>query len=78
MASWAIFTWFLARGPFARGQRWAWECLATGICVWFVVDSTASARAGVWMNVVGNLVFAGLYLIPLAATWRSARPRPAQ
>src|SRR5690349_5106002 len=35
---WILAAW-LARGPLARGERWAHDALVAGLVSWFVVDS---------------------------------------
>ncbi len=78
MAGWGALGAAVARGPFARGERWAWWGLALSVGAWFLIDTAASALAGVWINVAGNVLFLAAYDIPLLATapW-TPRRRPA-
>jgi hypothetical protein len=49
--------------------------IRTGLLVWFVTDSTGSALVGATLNVVGNLGFLAMTLIPVQlALVRQARP----
>jgi len=61
---------FVVRHPFRARQRWARDALAVSILLWFVLDTTASAVAGVWFNVVFNTVVLGALAVPMAATWK--------
>jgi hypothetical protein len=57
----------------ALGRGWSvGKAIATGAAAWFVVDSVASAVAGVPLNVVGNVPFLALMLW---AIWPSIRMR---
>jgi hypothetical protein len=57
-------------GPFARRERWSWLTLLVALLVWFGIDTTGSALAGVWFNVWGNCAFLAAGVIPLLATRR--------
>jgi hypothetical protein len=57
---------FLARAPFKRRERWARDCIAAGIGLWFVLDTAISLYHGVYFNAlavnVPLLVIVGLPL----------------
>lgn len=55
---------WLARVPIVRGERWAWNALATSIGLWFVVDVAGSVAAGYPRNVGFNVILV-LPLLPL-------------
>lgn len=58
-----------ATGPFIG------RMIRTGLLVWFVTDSTGSALVGATLNVVSNLGFLAMTLIPVQlALMRRARP----
>lgn len=83
MAALGVLALALARGPIARGEGWASGALGAAIGVWFLVDTTASARASVWANVTVNVAFAALFFLPLGAAWLARRrsqaePRPRE
>jgi hypothetical protein len=70
LAGWGIVLVFIARGPFAAGEAWAWRAVALGTAVWFVLDTLASLMHGVLPNVILNVVVLVLVAIPL---WGSRR-----
>lgn len=69
LAGWGVFVVYVARGPFRRREPWAWTCTTLAVSLWFVLDTAASAAAGVWVNVAVNVVVAVAAGIPLVATW---------
>jgi hypothetical protein len=73
LAGWGIVLVFIARGPFAAGEAWAWRAVALGTTVWFVLDTLASVTHGVLPNVVVNVVVAVLVAIPLWVSRREFR-----
>lgn len=70
MAGWASLMLYIVLRPFRRGEREAWNMIATSMLIWFVIDSAYSLYMGYIPNVVLNMVFLILYLIPLGATYR--------
>jgi hypothetical protein len=76
MAGWGIFLAFIARYPFARRERWAWDCTIIGLLVWFLIDTSASLYFKVYFNVIGNTGLLVLALLPLIFT-RKQFARPA-
>ena len=68
MAGWGVFVVFIAHEPFRRRERWAWNCLAFGIGLWFMVDTTLSIAANVIFNVAFNSLLLVLVLLPVLAT----------
>lgn len=68
IAGWGIFIAFIAHYPFKEKEPWAWNCIATGLIVWFLVDTFVSIRFGVGFNVVVNTIFLLLALLPLIFT----------
>jgi hypothetical protein len=66
IAGWGIILSYLVRYPFNRKERWSWNCLAFGLIVWFVLDTSLSAFYKVYFNAVFNtilLIVAGLPLV---------------
>jgi hypothetical protein len=57
MIGWSVLLWFVARGPLASGEPWAWRATTASIATWFVIDSTFSIATGYWQNAVLNTVF---------------------
>lgn len=66
VTGWGIFIAFLAYYPFKAREKWAWNCIAAGISIWFISDTSISAFYDVTFNVVFNvvlLIFIGLPLL---------------
>jgi hypothetical protein len=63
VAGWGIFLTFVARYPFAKKERWAWNCVVLGLLVWFILDTTLSFYYQVYFNVAFN---AGLLVLTMA------------
>jgi hypothetical protein len=68
VAGWGIFLAFIAHYPFKQRQKWAWNCLAVGLGVWFVLDTWISWRFGVTFNVFFNFVVVIAAGLPLVFT----------
>ena len=63
IAGWGVFVTFIAHYPFRNKEKWAWNCLALGLLVWFVLDTGLSVIHKVYFNVAFNtalLILAGL------------------
>lgn len=71
IAGWGVFMFYVARGPFKNKERWAWNCFAISFALWFAVDTGLSFYAGVYSNVVTNIVFLSLFAVPLFNTRKS-------
>lgn len=71
MAGWGVFIAFIAHYAFKAKEPWAWNCIATGMIVWFVVDQFVSLRYGVGFNVALNTAFLLFVTLPLVFTRRS-------
>ena len=67
---WGIMMFFIARGPFARGESWAWWCFATSAGIWCVVDTLHVMAAGAHLFALLNLAMALAVAVPLLATFR--------
>jgi hypothetical protein len=68
IAGWGIFVIFLARHPFRKKERWAWNCIALGLAVWFLLDTSISLIHGVYFNAAINTVLFVLTILPLIFT----------
>lgn len=68
VAGWGLFLTFIAHFPFKKGETWAWNCLAIGLGVWFVLDTWISWRFGVTFNVIFNIIVAVGMGLPLVFT----------
>jgi hypothetical protein len=66
IAGWGIFLAFIAHYPFAKKEKWAWNCLVVGLLLWFILDTLISLNYKVYFNAVFNtglLVLAGLPIV---------------
>jgi hypothetical protein len=68
MAGWGVFIAFLAQSPFRRRERWAWNCTALGILVWYLPDTAISLASGVIFNAACNTGLLALVALPLFFT----------
>jgi hypothetical protein len=73
MAGWGVFFGFLAQVPFQCKKRWAWNCLALGVLVWYVPDTLISLASGVIFNAAFNTVLLALVTLPLFFTRKEFR-----
>jgi hypothetical protein len=66
VAGWGVFLAFMAHSPFKRRERWARDCIAAGIGLWFVVDTAISLYRGVYFNaLVVNVPLLVIVALPL-------------
>lgn len=75
MAGWGMAFLLILIGSFRRGSKEGWTTIAVSLATWFVLDSFFSLWTGFWMNAVLNAVFLILFIIPLAATYRTFFPK---
>ncbi len=69
---WGLTIWQLAGAPLERTPELIRPIIRQGVLAWFVLDSIGSILAGAPLNVVANVVFAALLLVPLARGARAA------
>lgn len=62
MAGWVLMIWQLAGEPLERAPKAVRGIIRASVLGWFVVDSAGSVAA---LNVLPNLVFLALFLLPL-------------
>ena len=65
LAGWGVFLAFIAHYPFKRREKWAWNCLVTGVLVWFVIDTAISLNFKVYFNAAFNTVLFVAVVLPL-------------
>lgn len=65
MAGWGVCIAFIAAVPFKRKERWAWNCLAIAVSLWFVIDTFLSWRFGALFNVAFNVLIFLAAMAPL-------------
>jgi hypothetical protein len=63
-----LFIYFIASNPFKTREKWAWNCLATCISVWFVIDTFFSVYFGAYTNAFNNVILYALLMVPLLFT----------
>lgn len=68
MAGWGILFAFIVYYPFQQKERWAWNALAAGFTLWFIFGMYVSLRAGVYANVIGDIAFFVMVMMPLFFT----------
>lgn len=70
IAAMGVFAVFLAQQGFAQREKWARDCLAAAILVWYVLDTMVSLLSGVVANAIFNTVCLVGFSLPLLFTWR--------
>ncbi|MGI9510598.1 MAG: hypothetical protein ACR2QJ_14755 [Geminicoccaceae bacterium] len=65
LTGWGILLWMITTQLYPREPKLARTLILTSVGVWFIVDSLGSIIAGAPVNVLLNLVFLDLFLIPL-------------
>lgn len=64
MTGFGLMIWMLTDALIDSDPKLLRRVIVTVMAVWFVVDSTGSVAAGAPLNVVGNLGFLALFVIP--------------
>jgi hypothetical protein len=72
LTAWGVFLWMLADQVMGQMPDVARRIIVTTSLAWFVIDSGASVLAGAPLNVIANLPFLAMYLLPLHG-WRGQR-----
>ncbi len=75
MAGWGVCIAFVAAVPFKRREKWAWNCLALAVSLWFVIDTFLSWRFGAMFNVLFNVLIFFAVLVPLLLSRKMIFPR---
>lgn len=70
VAGWGAVMAFIAHHPFRRKEKWAWNCLATGMLVWFIADTSVSLYFKVVFNAAFNVLLLVAVFLPLLFTRR--------
>ena len=74
MLGWGLMIWQLAGEPLERAPDAVRGIIRASVLGWFLVDSAASVAAGAALNILPNLVFLALFLLPMR---RGAKVVPA-
>lgn len=64
MVSWAVLFWMLTDALASDQPALLRRLIMSTMAVWFVIDSAASIASGGWLNVIGNLGFLALFILP--------------
>jgi hypothetical protein len=67
-AVFGLFIYFVASNSFKAREKWAWNCLAICISVWFVIDTFFSVYFGAYTNAFNNVILYVLLMLPLLLT----------
>lgn len=65
-----IFAIFVTQRGFSRKEKWARNCLVTGILAWYALDTAVSLFSGVVDNAIFNTICLVGFSLPLLCTWR--------
>lgn len=68
IVGWGIFMAFLAYYPFAKKEKWSWNCMALGLLVWYISDTAISLVFNVYFNAMPNTIILILFALPLIFT----------
>ena len=60
---------------FRRGIQEGWTIISISLIAWFIPDTTFSLWSGYWQNGIINIILLALFVIPLAATYRTFFPK---
>lgn len=71
LIGWGVVLTWLSFGPIARGDEGARRAAIIGILAWFAADSTGSILSGTPGNIILNLGFLAVFMIPLVMIGRS-------
>ncbi|WP_374426339.1 hypothetical protein [Tabrizicola sp.] len=74
MLGWGLMIWQLAGEPLEHASDAVRGIIRASVLGWFLVDSAASVAAGAALNILPNLVFLALFLLPMR---RGAKVVPA-
>ncbi len=74
LVGFGVLQWFVVTKLFAREPALARQILLTSMWSWFLVDCTASIIAGAPFNVVMNVPFLLMFVLPL---WRNVAQKHA-
>lgn len=68
IAGWGVIMTFIAHYPFRNKEKWAWNCLAAGTLVWYVLDTSISVFHRVYFNAGFNTALLALVILPVVFT----------
>ncbi|MDP3196551.1 hypothetical protein [Tabrizicola sp.] len=65
LTAWGLMIWHLAGELLQSAPKPVRAIIRTSVLCWFVVDSAGSVAAGAALNILPNLVFLALFLVPM-------------
>jgi hypothetical protein len=65
LSGWGVFLAYIIYYPFRERQKWSWNCIAFGITLWFLIDTSISIYFHVFFNAVFNAILFLSIIIPL-------------
>ncbi len=65
LAGWGWLIWSVAGDVHSRDPGLARRIIRQSVLTWFVIDCTGSVLAGAPVNVLPNLIFLALFLVPM-------------
>ena len=68
VASWGLLFLFVVTISFTTRSRRGWYCMVVAVTGWSLFDMYLSIRAGVWLNLLIDLIVLSVLLIPLVRT----------
>jgi hypothetical protein len=76
---WAVTLYFIVRAAIAQGSsaRPLWDAISAGMVSWFLIDSALSVATGFGLNVLPNVLLAGMYVMGLVGSGALKAGRPA-
>lgn len=75
MIGWGVSMMYTLLTQFRNGEWTGWVSIAIAMTLWFIPDTAMSILTGFWQNAVLNVGFILLFVIPLAATYRTFRAK---
>lgn len=71
MFGWGLLLWQIATQLMPKDPALGASLIRTSVLAWFVLDCTCSVLAGAYLNVLLNVGFLALFLLPLAQMKRA-------
>lgn len=71
MIGWGVSMMYTLLTQFRNGEWTGWISIAIALTLWFIPDTVMSILTGFWQNAVLNIGFILLFVIPLAATYKT-------
>jgi hypothetical protein len=72
MFGWGLLLWQIASQLLPKEPALAASLIRTSVIAWFALDCTCSVLAGAYLNVVLNMGFLAMFLVPLMSLDRGA------